>query len=206
VTSIHVDDVMLRAFTSLPLGDPRPDTRLFVVDREGREVTEGEQGEIVIEGPSVGPGYLHDPELTARAFAGPRYRTGDAGHYRGRALLFDGRLDFQVKLFGHRIELDDVAANLRALPAVDQAAVMPVMLDGRCEALAGFVVLRLDATVTPAELRDQLARRVPAYMVPRTIHIRATLPMSVNGKVDRGRLLAEVERDASLLARRPDRS
>jgi len=94
VTSVLVDNALLNAFPTLPLGTPRPDTRLEIVD-----------GEIVIDGPCVSPGYLHAPDLTARVFDGTRYRTGDAGHYRDGALMFAGRLDFQVKLSGHRIEL-----------------------------------------------------------------------------------------------------
>jgi len=183
VTSVLVDEALLSAFPALPLGTPRPDTWLRVID-----------GEIVIEGPCVSPGYLHEPELTARAFDGARYRTGDAGHYQDGALMFGGRLDFQVKLFGHRIELEDVARNLEGLPAVEKAIVIPIEHAGRCEALAAFVVMRAGMEVTPQALRAELGLRVPSYMVPRDIHCRPDLPMTVNGKIDRGRLAAELHR------------
>jgi D-alanine--poly(phosphoribitol) ligase subunit 1 len=193
VTSILVDRVLLETFPTIPLGAPRPDTQLLVVGPDQRPLPSGERGEIVIDGPCVSPGYLHAPELTARAFDGLRYRTGDAGRYDGDALLFDGRIDFQIKLDGHRIELEDVARNLEALPAVERAVVLAVERDGRCEALAAFVVARGGAAETStSELRAQLGTRVPAYMIPRDIVYRAALPMTANGKIDRARLAAEV--------------
>ena len=181
VTSVLVDEALLAAFATLPLGAPRPDTRLEIVD-----------GEIVIDGPCVSPGYLHAPELTERVFAGTRYRTGDAGHLQDGALMFGGRLDLQVKLSGYRIELEDIATNLEALPAVERAVVLPIEHAGRCEALAAFVVLRPGMTATTASLRSELGLRVPSYMVPRDIICRAALPMTVNGKIDRARLAADL--------------
>ncbi len=158
VTSVLVDEAMLAAFPRLPLGTSRADTRLELVN-----------GEIVIDGPCVSPGYLHAPELTARVFAGTRYRTGDAGEYQRGELIFGGRLDLQVKLSGYRIELEDVARNLESVPAVERAVVLPIEHAGRCDALAAFVVLRPGVTATPAALRTELALRVPSYMVPRDI-------------------------------------
>lgn len=185
VTSVLVDEAVLDAFPTLPLGIPRRDTRLEIVD-----------GEIVIDGPCVSPGYLHAPELTARVFSGTRYRTGDAGHLQHGALIFGGRLDLQVKLSGYRIELEDVATNLEALPAVERAVVLPIEHAGRCDALAAFVVLRPGMIATTASLRGELGLRVPSYMVPRDIICRPDLPMTVNGKIDRVRLAAELVRSA----------
>ena len=89
-----------------------------------------ERGEIIIAGPNVSPGYIRRPDLTARAFfelAGQRaYHTGDSGHYQDDLLFFDGRMDFQIKLHGYRIEIGDVEANLHALPDVQDAVVVPV--------------------------------------------------------------------------------
>jgi D-alanine--poly(phosphoribitol) ligase subunit 1 len=195
VTSVLVEDALLDRFPTLPLGTPRPDTRLVVIDGEGREVAPGKSGEIVIDGPCVGLGYLHAPELTARVFTGQRYRTGDAGHYEGDALIFEGRLDLQVKLFGHRIELEDVAANLVALAGVEHAVVLPVERGGRVDGLAAFVVAA--DGLTPAAIREALGRRVPGYMVPRDILCRPQLPMTVNGKLDRALLATELARMTS---------
>ena len=95
----------------------------------------GERGEIVIAGPNVGLGYVHRPDLTARAFFeldGQRaYRTGDWGHFEDDLLFFEGRMDFQIKLHGYRIELGDIEANLHKLQDVQDAVVVPAMRNGR---------------------------------------------------------------------------
>jgi D-alanine--poly(phosphoribitol) ligase subunit 1 len=192
VTSVLIDEHLLARDAPLPLGRPRPDTRLYVVNDAGVPVPDGESGELVIEGPCVSLGYLDAPELTARAFSGqpPRrsYRTGDAARIVDGELRFEGRLDGQIKLFGHRIELDDVSANLSALPRVEHAVVVAVQEGGRAVALVGFVVGSNDVRLDPRQLRDELATRVPAYMLPREIRVVEALPLTVNGKLDRRRL------------------
>src|SRR5581483_9892651 len=113
-------------------------------------------------------------ELTRRAFfsyGGKRaYRTGDAGFFEDGLLFFQGRLDFQIKLHGYRIELGDVEANLCALAGVRDAVVLPILREGRPDALAAFVILEdgMGGSTFGVELRlrQQLAERVPAYMVP----------------------------------------
>ncbi|HUS31732.1 MAG TPA: hypothetical protein VMZ53_24690, partial [Kofleriaceae bacterium] len=122
------------------------------------------------------------------------YRTGDAGRVVDGELRFEGRLDGQIKLFGHRIELDDIAADLTALPNVARGVVIAVEEGGRAVALVGFVVGAPDARLDPRQLRDELATRVPSYMVPREIRVVDALPMTVNGKLDR-RSLAELSRE-----------
>ncbi|HUS28356.1 MAG TPA: amino acid adenylation domain-containing protein [Kofleriaceae bacterium] len=197
VTSALIADHHLSRDAPLPLGTPLPGTRVFVANDAGDPVPDGESGELVIEGPCVSPGYLDAPELTARSFSGhaPRrhYRTGDAGRVVDGELRFEGRLDGQIKLFGHRIELDDIAANLTALPNVARGVVIAVEEGGRAVALVGFVVGAPGARLDPRQLRDELATRVPSYMVPREIRVVDALPMTVNGKLDR-RSLAELSR------------
>ena len=99
--------------------------------------------------PTSSLGYVNRPDLTARAFAehdGQRaYRTGDAGHFEGDLLFFEGRLDFQIKLHGYRIELGDIEANIHRLHDVQDAVVMPVMRDDRAEYLVAFAILKSTA-------------------------------------------------------------
>ena len=103
-------------------------------------------------------------------------------------------MDFQVKLHGHRIELGDIEANLCAIPGVSGAAVLPVEKDGRVDALAAYVLLADAPPGTDREkaqrLREALASRVPAYMVPRKFHFVDAFPMTPNGKIDRKTLAA----------------
>jgi D-alanine--poly(phosphoribitol) ligase subunit 1 len=195
-TSIRITRAILDRFAALPIGHPMPGTRVVVMDEQGREAPEGERGEIIIAGPNVSPGYLNRPDLVEKAFArldGHRaYRTGDWGRYRDGLLFFEGRIDNQIKLHGHRIELADVEANLRALPGVRDAVVLPVIKHGTVDSLAAFVILnerpaRSDFQLA-SELKVQLTERLPAYMIPRKFSFLESFLMNLNGKADRGKL------------------
>lgn len=200
-TSVRIDrEILDRYPTKLPVGYPKPDARVLVMDADGCRVPDTERGEIVISGPNVSPGYLNQPELTRRSFFKldglQAYRTGDSGHMEDGQLFFDGRMDDQVKLHGYRIELGDVEANLRALADVRDAVVVPLFRDSRVDALAAFVIPEpavSDTTFQAAmQLRRALADRLPAYMVPRVVEMVASFPMTSNGKVDRRALAASL--------------
>ena len=199
-TSIRVDDTVLAAHPVLPVGAAMPGTQLFIRGEDGARMPEGERGEIIIAGPNVSPGYLGRPDLTERAFfehEGHRaYRTGDWGRERAGLFFFEGRMDDQVKVNGYRIELGDLEANLRALPEIADAVVLPVEKSGRTDSLVAFVVLagkrvesQSDFQLTAA-LKTRLGERVPAYMVPRKFFYLEAFPMTPNGKADR-RALAD---------------
>jgi D-alanine--poly(phosphoribitol) ligase subunit 1 len=195
-TSVRIDRALLARYPSLPIGYPMPGTQMPVVDQARNVVAEGERGEIIIAGPNVSPGYLNRPDLTERAFFdwhGQRaYHTGDWGRYCDGMLFCEGRMDNQIKLHGHRIELGDVEANLCALPGVQDAVVIPVTKQGQVDSLAAFVILSergqgSDFEVSNA-LRLKLSQRVPPYMLPRRICLVGSFPMNVNGKADRRKL------------------
>ena len=195
-TAVRVDAAMLARYPSVPIGYPKPDSRVLIFGPDGRPVADGQRGEIILVGPNVSIGYVGRPDLTAAAFFeldGMRaYRTGDWGRRTDGLIFYEGRIDSQIKLHGHRIELSDVEANLQALPAVRSAAVLPVVKEGRPEALAAFVTLAerpggADAEVSQS-LKAQLSQRVPAYMVPRRFFIMDALPLNTSGKVDRRKL------------------
>jgi len=195
-TSIRIDGGILGTYSPLPIGRAMRVTRVEVLDPTLRPVGPMERGDIVIAGPNVSPGYLHRPDLTARSFfvldGAPAYRTGDWGHHQDGLLFCDGRMDSQVKLHGHRIELGDVEANLRALPRVRDAVVLPIRRGGAIDALIACVLLTGERQGTDFEeanrLRSLLAMRVPAYMIPRRFRFFDALPMTINGKADRREL------------------
>lgn len=186
----------LPAQAPLPIGRPYPGNRLYVLDAHGEPLPFGVPGELWIGGPGVALGYHERPELTASRFRpdpfsdapGARmYRTGDGARLRADGLVdFLGRLDDQVKLNGHRIELDEVEAALAALPGVRSAAAA-VRHDGRgLPRLVGYVV-PADAGAPPAaaELRRGLQDFLPHYSIPAQTVVVPALPLSPNGKVDR---------------------
>jgi D-alanine--poly(phosphoribitol) ligase subunit 1 len=195
-TSIQIDDTIVGKYSALPIGKPMPGTEIFLVDKSNQPVPTGERGEIVIAGPNVSPGYLERPDLTAKAFFDHRgrraYRTGDWGRWRDDLLFFEGRMDEQIKLNGYRIELGDIETNLRELPSVRDAVVIPARKNGEVQSLVAFVVMKTredSSHYTSADaLRKQLGERLPTYMLPRKFVFLDAFPMTANGKADRSRL------------------
>jgi D-alanine--poly(phosphoribitol) ligase subunit 1 len=200
-TSLRIDRAVLERYSPLPVGFSKPDARILILDEAGQEVSPGERGEIVIAGPNVSTGYLGRPDLNKLAFFdlnGARaYRTGDLGRMRAGMLFFEGRRDTQVKLHGYRVELGDIESNLRALPGIRDAVVIPVMKQGRPDSLAAFVILgdvpRMSDFEIALDLRAKLGARVPSYMVPRKFYFLDTFPMTANGKADRRKLEEKLE-------------
>jgi D-alanine--poly(phosphoribitol) ligase subunit 1 len=192
-TSIQIDAAILEEHSPLPVGRVMPGTKIFVVDENGGEVFANGRGEIIIAGPNVSPGYAGRPDLTARVFLEYRglraYKTGDLGRFRESLLFFEGRIDEQIKLSGYRIELGDVEANLRALPTIRDAVVIPVIKRGAAQSLTAFVTLAARNETSDFKLthnlRSQLGERLPAYMLPRKFVFLDAFPMTANGKVDR---------------------
>lgn len=180
----------------VPLGPPIRNVRVYVVDDRLVPVPLGAPGEIVFSGVCVGRGYVNDPERTARAYLmdpfhmGDRlYRGGDIGRWAPDGKLeFLGRRDHQVKISGFRIEIGEVEDALTRSPGVRDAAVVVVDAPGRGRRLVGFY--GADRALEASQLRDQLAARLPAYMVPATLHHRSALPLTANGKIDRAALEA----------------
>ena len=195
-TSLRIDAAILEKYSPLPVGRVMPGTKIFTVDENGVESSTDQRGEIIIAGPNVSPGYVGRADLTARAFfdhGGLRaYKTGDLGRFRDALLFFEGRIDEQIKLSGYRIELGDVEANLRALPSVRDAVVMPVIKNGATQSLTAFVSLTARTETSDFKLRHnlrtQLGQRLPSYMLPRKFVFLDAFPMTANGKVDRAAL------------------
>jgi amino acid adenylation domain-containing protein len=173
---------------SIPYGVPLRNMRARVVDERGRDRPDHVPGELWVAGPGVATGYRNDPERTAARFVeydGTRwYRTGDLARYRSDGILeFLGRADHQVKIRGHRIELGEVESALEAHPGVLHA--VAAVVEAPARRLAAVVSPAGDRPVDPGELRAWAAERLPSYMLPERILIRAAMPLTANGKLDR---------------------
>ena len=181
----------------VPIGRPIAGARLYVLDDTGEPVPVSVPGELHIGGPVLARGYLNAPGQTAACFVpdpftpgGRLYRTGDLARWRTDSELeFLGRRDHQVKIRGHRIEPAEVEAALVGHPAVHAAAVLTDMGPDGQPRLIGYVATG-HATVTPGELRDFAAGRLPAAMVPASYVILDRLPTGSTGKLDRSALPA----------------
>jgi D-alanine--poly(phosphoribitol) ligase subunit 1 len=144
-----------------------PGTQILIHDKDGKPVVDGERGEIIICGPNVSPGYINRPDLTGRAFFtlnGQRaYHTGDWGRYKDGLIFYEGRIDFQIKLHGYRIEIGDIEANLHALSNVQDAVVNLVMKDERADHLVAFVILRAKTDQSDFELMQAMKKELGGY-------------------------------------------
>ncbi|HEX8274758.1 MAG TPA: amino acid adenylation domain-containing protein [Longimicrobiaceae bacterium] len=190
-----------------PAGDGAPDlgtaidgARAYVLDRWLHPAPPGVPGELFVGGAGVARGYLGRPELTAERFlpdpfagaAGARmYRTGDRARRRPEGTLeFLGRADFQVKIRGFRVEPGEVEAVLAGAPGVREAAVAVRRGAGGEARLAGWVVPREGGDAAPAALRAWLRERLPEHMVPSSLTVLESFPLTPNGKLDRAALPA----------------
>lgn len=191
----HPVDRVEKGQRTLPIGREIANTTSYVLDRALRPVPTGAPGELFLGGDGLAHGYFGQPALTAEAFVpdpfsatpGRRmYRTGDRvwRDAVGR-MVFLERLDAQVKVRGYRIELGEIDALLLADPEVDQAVTL-LRGKGDCRSILSYVGARNprpDALRT--RLMQELAARLPSYMLPAGICILDTLPITPNGKLDR---------------------
>ncbi|HEX4962825.1 MAG TPA: non-ribosomal peptide synthase/polyketide synthase [Thermoanaerobaculia bacterium] len=180
-----------------PAGRPIPETQALVLAEGCRLCGVGESGEIHLRTPFRTLGYLDAPEVAGRGFIVNPFRddandllygTGDLGRYRPDGSLdVLGRLDFQIKIRGVRVEPDEVTAVLARHPAVRACVVIGVHGE-RENRLIAYVVAPEHDRPAPAELRASLAEQLPAAMIPAAFVFLDELPMTANGKVDRARL------------------
>jgi amino acid adenylation domain-containing protein len=183
--------------SSIPVGRPISNTRLYVLDANTRPVAVGCQGELHIGGPGVAQGYVGRPELTAERFiADPvsnrrgevLYKTGDRARHRSDGSIeILGRLDRQVKLRGFRIEPGEIESALVRHPDV-AAAVVAVEGEDSDRHLVAYLVHASEGTISPSELRVFLKSTLPDFMVPDAFVWLDKLPLTPSGKIDRAAL------------------
>ncbi len=191
---------------SIPIGRPLPRTVCRVLDEHQQPILSGTAGELCIGGEAIADGYLNRPELSAEKFvtdpldsSGRLYRSGDLVRERPDGNFeFLGRLDDQIKIRGFRIEPGEVESALASLPGIQRVAVAArTGADGWPE-LVAYLVMTPDADLTQSALRAALAERLPPYLLPDWFGVVDSLPLTVNGKVDRARLVAGPVRELPL--------
>ncbi len=179
----------------VPVGRPFPNVQLYVLEPTLQPSPIGVPGELYIGGVGVAQGYDGRPDLTADHFivdpfsnqpAAKLYRTGDLARYNATGdLEYLGRIDQQVKIRGLRIELAEIAVVLQAQAEIQQATVLVWEDRPGQSQLVAYIVCQPEITLTTAEVRRVLQKKLPEYMIPNICLFLAEIPLTPNGKVDR---------------------
>jgi amino acid adenylation domain-containing protein len=175
----------------VPIGQPFDGMQALIVDEQLREVEDGRDGELLMTGPQLSLGYWQDDEKTREAFTtgadrnGTYYRTGDRVRRPAvnKPLVYLGRLDNQIKVLGHRVELGEIEAAVRQVSGLEGVVALgwPTTESG---ADGIEVFLEADGFDTNA-LAIQLKEKLPVYMLPRNLLVLRRFPLNANGKYDR---------------------
>lgn len=190
--TIHTDDFLdMQGFA--PLGRLSQNFDYEIVPQDA---TVPDFGELFLRGPQVGLGYYDDQQRTRAAFtqnpihdryADVGYKTGDLVHRDTQGSLhFKGRVDFQIKHMGYRVELEEIEAALNTLDGVSECAVVHQQMDGGIGKIIAFVS---GTELLSTNILLELNRILPLYMLPKRVEVVSVLPKNANGKIDRVKLL-----------------
>uniref|UniRef100_UPI00403E5477 amino acid adenylation domain-containing protein n=1 Tax=Paenibacillus sp. FSL K6-1330 TaxID=2975292 RepID=UPI00403E5477 len=186
----------------IPIGPPISNSTAYIVDRYDNLLPIGIPGELIVGGDGVALGYLNRPDLTAEKFvsdpfrlSGNIYRTGDMARWlEDGTIEYMGRMDQQVKIRGHRVEIGEIETMLLQHKSVQEAAVTVQQRGAQTELCAYIAACE---TVSISDLRTYLSAKLPDYMIPSHIVHLEQIPLTPNGKLDRKALpaLAEAPRE-----------
>jgi amino acid adenylation domain-containing protein len=199
-TTVHVTYRPLTIEDSLTetrslIGTPIPDLRLYLLDPQLRPVAPGIAGEICVGGAGVARGYLNRPQLTSERFVSDpfadqlgalMYKSGDLARLLENGdIEYLGRGDLQVKIRGFRIELGEIEATLAEHPGIREAVVL-ARKDGPGEQkLVAYFVTKTNYSLAAKDLQEFLRKRLPEHLIPYAYVPLDTLPLTINGKIDR---------------------
>jgi amino acid adenylation domain-containing protein len=178
---------------SVDIGKPIGGTNIYILSEDLQLAAGGDIGEICIGGKGLAKGYLNNPEQTEKSFCRLPfepferiYLTGDLGRYYGENLIFLGRKDEQVKLRGHRIELDGIDANIMR---IDGIAASTTCFDTEGERLVNFYISGNGVDFEEKNLRQMLSNMLPEYMIPSRFCSVVEFHYTPSGKIDRKAML-----------------
>ncbi|GEK33751.1 D-alanine--poly(phosphoribitol) ligase subunit DltA [Kurthia sibirica] len=201
VTAVEVTTELLTKYEQLPIAKASS-SKLKVLNDTLQSVEDGQKGELVIFGDTVSSeGYLYATEQSEEVFKdfdGERiYKAGDLGYLKDGYIFYAGRSDFQVKLHGYRMEIEEIEKKIEALKEVASCAVLPIKKDEEVVSLTAMIVLHDELVDKPFKmtkhLKALLLQSIPSYMVPKKFTYLAAMPLNINGKIDRKRLAVETD-------------
>ena len=191
-----IDHASSVADGTIPVGYAVEDKEIILVDDNGDAVSDGQAGEISVKSRYLAAGYWGNAELTQAKFKPDpsggdecTYLTGDLGRMREDGCLVHlGRKDFLAKIRGFRVEVGEVESALVALGYIREAAVLARSNRQNEKGLLAYVVPAAQSAFTLTSLRAALREKLPEYMIPERIVILNAMPLTANGKIDRGAL------------------
>ena len=183
---------------NITIGKPLSNVQVYIYNTDMELCPIGITGEICIGGDGVSDGYINNPEITNKVFVkSPQnnnqiiYKTGDIGKFNEKGEIeYIGRKDDQIKIRGLRVELPEIEARLNDITEINQSTVL-CMKDANMSYLIAFVTAK--DTINVHKIKLELAKTLPAYMIPRYIIHKEKLPITINGKVDRKALEKSIE-------------
>ncbi|WP_270316655.1 D-alanine--poly(phosphoribitol) ligase subunit DltA [Lactococcus petauri] len=193
ITSIQVDKTILQDYKRLPIGTAKPGVEIQIIDDE-----------IIIIGDSVAQGYFENSEKTAEVFfdyeGKKAYHTGDSGYFDENSVLnYNGRIDFQIKFNGFRIELQDIEAHLYEIAEIEKALVVPQ--ENAAHKVTGLIAVihsslsfetKAEERAFNKKIKAQLSNTIMDYMMPTKFIYLDDFPLTPNGKIDRKALTKQV--------------
>ena len=173
----------------IPVGKPKNDCEIFILNEDKQEVPDGTKGEILITGESVAKGYINVKSDKFMIYKGRKaYLTGDIGYLKNGILNVEGRKDSQIKYKGYRIELKDIESNIMDLEDIEKVIVIPKKNEnGKVEMIIAFIKSN---NKTEIDIKKELKKKLPSYMIPK-IKIIQKFPINKNGKCDEKKLLED---------------
>ncbi|EGI63523.1 PREDICTED: N-(5-amino-5-carboxypentanoyl)-L-cysteinyl-D-valine synthase isoform X1 [Acromyrmex echinatior] len=190
----------LQGMKKVPIGKPIDNCIIYLVNKDMRLVPQGEVGELIVAGRNLAVGYIRkrdthkfldnpyaiDPEYS-RIF-----RTGDYAKIVKESIIYEGRVDSQIKIRGHRVDLTEVEKVVARISNIDKVVVLCHKPGELSQALVAFVTIMNGTNLSSSEIEDFLQRTLPSYMLPQ-IFIVDHIPLLTNGKTDRQTLLKKYE-------------
>ncbi|KAK1116591.1 hypothetical protein K0M31_018273 [Melipona bicolor] len=190
----------LQNIEKVPIGKPLDNCVIYIVNKEMRLVPQGEVGELIVAGRNLATGYIHDNE--SRKFQDNPYAidlehskiycTGDYARISKGVIVYEGRMDSQIKVRGHRVDLTEVEKAVSKGPGVNKVVVLCYKPGELSQALLAFVTITNDSSICTLDIETFLQATLPVYMLPRII-IVDNIPLLTNGKTDRQTLLKQYE-------------
>lgn len=187
VTSILVTEEVINQYNPLPVGLPQPGTKLSLTH----------EGELIISGKCVSEGYVKDELRSKKVFnkldGQKSYYTGDKAQFIDNQWFINGRIDYQIKLNGYRMELEEIEFQLRKLEKIRDAIVVPTYKNNKVTHLNAAVILNhcdevKEVQTLTHDIKTELKPVLPEYMIPQKIIYMKKLPLTMNGKLDRKKI------------------